>query len=184
MNSNEEEYIKKSEQDDWRNQVVRPPKDDRPMTEDVTNTRGLEWDDLGLRKELLMGIMAKGFDKPSPVQEEVIPNVLAEKSVIARAKNGTGKTAAFAIPMLNLVDETKNHIQALILVPTRELALQTSKVVKELAKYLKLNIMVSTGGTNLRDDIMRLQKAVHVVVGTPGRVLDLASRGVAKLGKC
>lgn len=104
--------------------------------------------------------------------------------MIARAKNGTGKTAAFAIPMLNLVDESKNYIQALILVPTRELALQTSKVVKELAKYLKLNIMVSTGGTNLRDDIMRLQKPVHVVVGTPGRVLDLASRGVAKLGNC
>lgn len=73
---------------------------------------------------------------------------------------------------------------ALILVPTRELALQTAQVCKDLGKYLKLQIMTSTGGTNLRDDIMRLHQPVHIVVATPGRILDLARQGVAKLGTC
>jgi ATP-dependent RNA helicase DDX6/DHH1 len=109
----------------------------------------------------------------------------AEKNVIARAKNGTGKTAAFVIPMLNLVDEKKDKIQALILVPTRELALQTSAVIRDLAKYIPdLQVMVSTGGTNLRDDIMRLQKPIHIMVGTPGRILDLAARKIANLAEC
>jgi len=73
---------------------------------------------------------------------------------------------------------------ALILVPTRELALQTAQVCKDLGKYLKLQIMTSTGGTNLRDDIMRLHQPVHIVVATPGRILDLARQNVAKLGQC
>ena len=84
-----------------------------------------------------------------------------------------------------MVDEKKNKIQALILVPTRELALQTSAVIKDLAKYIpELQIMVSTGGTNLRDDIMRLQKPIQVMVGTPGRILDLAVRKIANLADC
>jgi ATP-dependent RNA helicase DDX6/DHH1 len=74
-----------------------------------------------------------------------------------------------------------NAIQALLLVPTRELALQTSQVAKELAKHLPIQIMVSTGGTSLKDDIMRLYNPVHVIVATPGRVLDLANKGVCKL---
>ena len=102
-----------------------------------------------------------------------------------RAKNGTGKTAAFVIPLLNLIDETKDRIQALVLVPTRELALQTSAVLKDLAKYMpNIQIMVSTGGTSLRDDIMRLQKPIHIMVGTPGRILDLAARKIANLAQC
>lgn len=107
------------------------------------------------------------------------------KNVMGRAKNGTGKTAAFVIPMLNLVDEKKDKIQALVLVPTRELALQTSAVIKDLSKYIPdLQVMVSTGGTNLRDDIMRLQKPIHIMVGTPGRILDLAGRKLANLSEC
>lgn len=104
--------------------------------------------------------------------------------MIARAKNGTGKTAAFVIPMLDMIDLEKEYIQSLILVPTRELALQVSGVIKTLSKFMEINTMVSTGGTSLRDDIMRLQKVVHVIVGTPGRILDLTSRGVADLSRC
>jgi ATP-dependent RNA helicase DDX6/DHH1 len=107
-----------------------------------------------------------------------------DKNVIARAKNGTGKTASFVIPMINMVDEKKKHIQALVLLPTRELAFQTSKVIKDLSKYTEIETMVTTGGTNLRDDIMRLQKDIHIMVGTPGRILDLVSRGIADLSKC
>lgn len=104
--------------------------------------------------------------------------------MIARAKNGTGKTAAFVIPMLDLVDQEQEFIQSLVLVPTRELALQVSGVIKTLSKFMGVKTMVSTGGTSLRDDIMRLQKTIHVIVGTPGRILDLAGKGVADLSRC
>ena len=154
------------------------------LTEDVTNTKGMKWSDFDLCKETIMGIVAKNFDSPSPIQEEVIPMILDGHSVIARAKNGTGKTAAFLIPIIDSIDERLLEIQALILVPTRELALQTSAVIKELSKYLKVNCMVSTGGTQLREDIMRLDKGVHIVVATPGRILDLANKDIARLHEC
>jgi len=154
------------------------------LTEDVTNTKGMKWADFKLTKELEMGIIAKNFDHPSPVQEEVIPLIQDGFSVIARAKNGTGKTAAFLIPIINMVDSNKDYIQALILVPTRELALQTSAVIRELSKFTEIKTMITTGGTRLRDDIMRLEKTVHIVVATPGRILDLAGKDIAKLNKC
>ena len=96
--------------------------------QDVTATKGHEFEDYALQRELLMGIFEKGFEKPSPIQEDAIPMILAGRDILARAKNGTGKTAAFIIPTLEKVDVSKNHIQALILVPTRELALQTSAI--------------------------------------------------------
>jgi ATP-dependent RNA helicase DDX6/DHH1 len=125
-----------------------------------------------------MGIFEAGFERPSPIQEEAIPLALAGRDILARAKNGTGKTAAFVIPTLEKITNTPK-IQALILVPTRELALQTSQVCKTLGKHLNIQVMVTTGGTTLKDDIMRLSETVHIVVGTPGRILDLASKGVA-----
>jgi len=161
-----------------------PEKDTRQQTEDVTRTKGNDFDDFYLKRELLMGIFEKGFEKPSPIQEETIPIALAGRDILARAKNGTGKTAAFVIPCLEKVDPTRNHLQVLTLVPTRELALQTSQVTKELGKHLKLEVMVTTGGTSLKDDIMRLYNPVHILVATPGRVLDLANKGVAQLGSC
>jgi len=131
-----------------------------------------------------MGIYEKGFDNPSPVQEATIPIALLGRDVLARAKNGTGKTAAFVIPVLEKIDTTKDTLQALILVPTRELALQTSSVCKELGKYLNIQVMVTTGGTSLKDDIVRLYKPVHIVVATPGRVLDLAKKEIIKFEHC
>jgi len=131
-----------------------------------------------------MGLVEKGFEKPSPVQEECIPLTLKGKSIIARAKNGTGKTGAFAIPILDLIDTSKDVVQALILVPTRELALQVSSVVKDLGKYLKVESMVSTGGSSIRDDIIRLHNPVHVIVGTPGRILDLANKKQIDFSNC
>ncbi|KAK1753003.1 P-loop containing nucleoside triphosphate hydrolase protein [Echria macrotheca] len=131
-----------------------------------------------------MGIFEAGFEKPSPIQEESIPVALAGRDILARAKNGTGKTAAFVIPALEKINPKVSKIQCLILVPTRELAMQTSQVCKTLGKHLGINVMVTTGGTGLRDDIIRLQEPVHIVVGTPGRILDLASKGVADLSEC
>jgi len=132
----------------------------------------------------MMGIFEAGFEKPSPIQEETIPVALTGRDILARAKNGTGKTAAFVIPTLERINPKSTKTQALILVPTRELALQTSQVCKTLGKHLGINVMVTTGGTGLMDDIIRLNDAVHILVGTPGRVLDLASKGVADLSEC
>lgn len=164
--------------------LKRPEKDVRPQTEDVTKTKGNDFDDYYIKRELLMGIFEKGYEKPSPIQEETIPIALAGRDILARAKNGTGKTGAFTIPCLEKADTSKEHIQSVILVPTRELALQTSHVTKELGKHLPgLNVMVTTGGTNLQDDIMRfMQKPIHILVATPGRVLDLANKNICKLG--
>lgn len=131
-----------------------------------------------------MGIFEAGFEKPSPIQEEAIPVALTGRDILARAKNGTGKTAAFTIPALEKINPKNSKIQCLILVPTRELALQTSQVCKTLGKHLGINVMVTTGGTGLRDDIVRLAEPVHVVVGTPGRIQDLAGKGVADLSEC
>ena len=154
------------------------------LTEDVTGTKGMQWSDFGLKKEIMMGVVGKGFSAPSPIQEEVIPTIKNGQSVIARAKNGTGKTAAFLIPLLDSIEPSRNSVQGLVLVPTRELALQISSIIIEIAKYSKINCMVSTGGTNLRDDIMRLRSPVHIVVGTPGRVLDMARKYILKLDQC
>lgn len=166
---------------DWKKELNVPAPDARVKTEDVTATKGNEFEDYYLKREILMGIYEKGFEKPSPIQEESIPIALSGRDILARAKNGTGKTASFCIPALEKIDASKNQIQVLILVPTRELALQTAQVCKELGKHTDIQVMVTTGGTNLKDDIMRLHNPVHLLVATPGRVLDLAQKKVAKL---
>ena len=137
-----------------------------------------------LNRELLMGIFEMGYERPSPIQEESIPIALAGRDILARAKNGTGKTAAFLIPLLERIDASISGIQALVLVPTRELALQTAQVAKQLCKHTGIQVMVTTGGTSVRDDIVRLYEPVHLLVATPGRVLDLVERSVAKLNHC
>ncbi|EGV60420.1 dead Box protein Dhh1p [Yamadazyma tenuis ATCC 10573] len=169
---------------DWKSSLNLPEKDTRPQTEDVLNTKGKSFEDLGLKRELLMGIFEAGFEKPSPIQEESIPIALTGRDILARAKNGTGKTASFVIPTLQMIKPKVNKIQGLILVPTRELALQTSQVVRTLGKHLGIQCMVSTGGTPVKDDILRLNDPVHVLVGTPGRILDLASRNIADMSEC
>ena len=96
---------------DWKDGLALPTKDTRFQTTDVTATRGQEFEDYFLKRELLMGIFEKGFERPSPVQERSIPIILQNRNVLARAKNGTGKTAAFIIPCLEKTDTAKNWIQ-------------------------------------------------------------------------
>lgn len=136
--------------------IKMPPKDRRKKTTDVTATKGQEFEDLCLKRELLMGIFEKGWEKPSPIQEASIPISLLGRDVLARAKNGTGKTGAYIIPILQKINTSIDDIQALIIVPTRELALQTSQICIELSKHLRARVMATTGGTNLKDDIMRI----------------------------
>ncbi|GMK55316.1 hypothetical protein CspeluHIS016_0203720 [Cutaneotrichosporon spelunceum] len=173
-----------SQYGDYRAGLAPPPKDLRPQTEDVTATQGSSFDDFALSREVLMGIYEAGFEQPSPIQEEAIPMALTGRDILARAKNGTGKTGSFVIPTISRVNPSLPHIQAVILVPTRELALQTSQVCKTLGKHVPgLQVMVTTGGTTLRDDILRLQEPVHILVGTPGRILDLGGKRIADLSK-
>merc|ERR1719420_168921 len=153
-------------------------------TTDVTDTKGCEFEDFCLKRELLMGIFEKGWEKPSPIQEASIPIALSGRDILARAKNGTGKTGAYSIPILEQIDVTRDVIQGMIVVPTRELALQTSQIAIELSKHLGIKVMVTTGGTNLKDDIMRIYEKVHLVVATPGRMLDLMEKQVANVSKC
>ena len=129
----------------WKSQLKMPPKDGRKKTSDVTDTKGCEFEDFCLKRELLMGIFEKGWEKPSPIQEASIPIALSGRDVLARAKNGTGKTGAYSIPILEQIDTTKDVIQGMIVVPTRELALQTSQIAIELSKHLGIKVMVTTG---------------------------------------
>lgn len=168
----------------WKTKLNLPVKDRRVKTSDVTATKGNTFEEFCLSRPLLMGIFEKGWEKPSPIQEAAIPGALLGRDILARAKNGTGKTGAYTIPVLQQIDVTQNDIQALIIVPTRELALQTSQICIELSKHLKARVMVTTGGTNLKDDILRIMENVHLIIATPGRILDLMQKKVAKVDKC
>jgi len=168
----------------WKSKLNLPAKDKRIKTADVTATKGHEFEDYCLKRELLMGIFEKGWENPSPIQEASIPIALTGRDILARAKNGTGKTGAYVIPILERIDTSKDKIQALIIVPTRELALQTSQICIEVSKHMGCKVMATTGGTNLKEDIMRLQQQVHVVIATPGRILDLMKKGLAVMDKC
>lgn len=167
----------------WKEGLKLPPKDNRIKTEDVQNRKGVEFEDFSLKRGLLKGIFEMGFERPSPIQEESIPVALLGRHVLARAKNGTGKTASFVIPSIERVDIKKDHTQVLIMVPTRELALQTAMIVKKMSKHLGVETIVTTGGTLLKDDIIRLKRAVHIIVATPGRILDLVERRIADISK-
>ncbi|XP_030035898.1 ATP-dependent RNA helicase me31b [Manduca sexta] len=183
-NQNKGDVDKSIDDIGWKAKLKIPPKDRRIKTSDVTDTRGNEFEEFCLKRELLMGIFEKGWEKPSPIQEASIPIALSGKDILARAKNGTGKTGAYCIPVLEQVDPKKDAIQALIVVPTRELALQTSQICIELAKHTDIRVMVTTGGTNLRDDIMRIYQNVQVIIATPGRMIDLMDKQVAKMDQC
>ncbi|KAG7336115.1 hypothetical protein KOW79_000808 [Hemibagrus wyckioides] len=170
--------------DDWKKSLQLPQKDMRVKTSDVTATKGNEFEDYCLKRELLMGIFEMGWEKPSPIQEESIPIALSGRDILARAKNGTGKSGAYLIPLLERIDLKKDHIQAIVMVPTRELALQMSQICINMSRHMGgVKVMATTGGTNLKDDILRLDETVHVVIATPGRLLDLMKKGVAKADK-
>lgn len=134
------------------------------------------FDNMNLKSDLLRGIFAFGFEKPSAIQQKAILPCIAGKDVIAQAQSGTGKTATFVISILQRIDTTKLTCQALILAPTRELAQQIRKVVLSLGDYLNVKCHACIGGTNIRQDMQFLDSGVHVLVGTPGRVYDMIER--------
>jgi len=131
---------------------------------------------MGLREDLLRGVFAYGFEKPSAIQQRAIVPIVTGRDVIAQAQSGTGKTATFSISILQSIDTTLRETQALVLSPTRELAQQIQKVGLALGDYMNVQIHACIGGTNVGEDIRKLENGVHIVSGTPGRVFDMISR--------
>merc|ERR1712088_920723 len=131
------------------------------------------FDDMHLREELLRGIYAYGFEKPSAIQQRAIVPCVKGHDVIAQAQSGTGKTATFSISILQQVDTKLNSCQALVLAPTRELAQQIQKVVMALGDYMGAQCHACIGGTSVREDMHKLNNGIHIVVGTPRRVLNV-----------
>jgi len=135
------------------------------------------FDDLKVKENLLRGIYAYGFENPSAIQQRAILPAIKGKDVIAQAQSGTGKTATFAISILERINETERTTQALVMAPTRELALQIEKVINALGDYLHVSVAACVGGAGLDRDRVNLQDA-QIIVGTPGRVNDLIGRGL------
>jgi translation initiation factor 4A len=139
------------------------------------------FDEMKLKESLLRGIYTYGFEKPSVIQQQAIVPMINRDDIIAQAQSGTGKTGTFSISVLEIVDNKLDYCQAIIISPIRELAVQTYNVITNLGLYLNLNINLCIGGTDLGKNYKEFNKAVHVVVGTPGRIFDLINKGILKI---
>ncbi|ARS29366.1 DEAD/DEAH box helicase [Sphingomonas sp. KC8] len=143
--------------------------------------------DLGLSDELLRAIADSGYSEPTPIQEQAIPPVLMMKDLIGIAQTGTGKTASFVLPMIDILAHGRSRARmprSLILEPTRELAAQVAENFEKYGKYHKLSMALLIGGTNMGDQIAALEKGVDVLIATPGRLMDLFQRGKILLTGC
>lgn len=142
----------------------------------------LKFKDLNISPEIQKAVEDMGFEEASPIQSLAIPQILAHKDVTGQAQTGTGKTAAFGIPLLENIDKNDKHLQAIILCPTRELAIQVAEELKKLSAYLpKINVLPVYGGQPIDRQIKALKKGVQIIIGTPGRVMDHIDRGTLKL---
>jgi ATP-dependent RNA helicase DeaD len=139
------------------------------------------FNDLPLSEDVLRGIKALGFKKPSPIQAQSIMPLLEGRDVIGQAQTGTGKTAAFGIPMVESINLSDNRVQGLVLAPTRELAVQIADHISRISRYTGVRVCPIYGGEKISRQIRQLKRGVHIVVGTPGRVIDHLERGTLKL---
>jgi Superfamily II DNA and RNA helicases len=152
----------------------------------------LLFEGLGLSEELVLHLETLGFTEPTPIQVQAIPHLLAGRDVVGQAQTGTGKTAAFSLPILERIDLDVTAVQALVLTPTRELAMQVTEAIRDLSGISgdgpvkvgrSVQVLTVYGGQSIDRQMQRLKRGVHVVVGTPGRILDMLSRGSLKLDK-
>ena len=145
----------------------------------------MNFDELGLIKPILDALKAQGYEQPTPIQEKAIPSILQGRDLLGSAQTGTGKTAAFAIPILQNLSSAKephrNQIKALILTPTRELAIQIEENFQDYGKHLKLKSLVVFGGVKQHAQEQQLKRGVDILIATPGRLLDFISQGIVKL---
>ena len=144
--------------------------------EKVLELSELSFDELGINENLLRGIYGYGFEKPSIIQNKAIPVLISGKDVIAQAQSGTGKTGAFSIGSLSRIDTSVKQTQLIVLSPTRELAEQIFNVMKELSSYTDISFCKVVGGTRVSDCISDLRSDPQVIVGTPGRIIDMISK--------
>ncbi len=143
----------------------------------------MKFSELNLDKRLLQAVENIGFEEATPIQSETIPLALEGKDVIGQAQTGTGKTAAFGLPMLDKIDTEKSAIQGLVIAPTRELAIQTQEEIYRLGKDKRIKVQAVYGGADIGRQIKSLKNNPHIVVGTPGRMLDHINRRTLKLDK-
>lgn len=142
----------------------------------------MKYQDTKLKPEILQGLEEMGFETMTPIQEQAIPAILDGKDIVGLAQTGTGKTAAFGIPLISLVDPAEQGVQAVVLCPTRELAMQDAEEIGNMGKYLPgLKILSVYGGSDIVRQLKALRKGVTAVIGTPGRVMDHMRRGTLKL---
>ena len=140
-----------------------------------------KFEDLPLTFEVMKGIKELGFTDLFPIQAQAIIPLLKGKDVIGQAQTGTGKTAAFGIPMVERIDQQKKKVQGLILAPTRELAIQVAQRISRFSKYKKIKVLPIYGGESINKQIHELHRGVHIVVGTPGRIIDHLKRRTLNL---
>ena len=146
--------------------------------------QSLSFKELNLTNELLDTLESLGYEAPSPVQAQAIPHLLNGDDILGHAPTGTGKTAAFALPLLSRLDLSQKHVQIMVLAPTRELAIQVAEAFKTYAGNIKgFQVLPIYGGQDYSGQIRGLKRGVHVVVGTPGRVSDHIRKGTLKLDK-
>lgn len=146
----------------------------------------MTFEELGVRDDLLHAISDLGFENPMPVQEKVIPVLLGDevRDVVGLAQTGTGKTAAFGLPVIQRIDASVKSPQALVVAPTRELCLQIAGDLADFSKYTdNLSVLPVYGGSSIESQIRALREGVQIIVATPGRLIDLIKRGVVKLAK-
>src|SRR5215204_4031488 len=142
------------------------------------------FDSLGLAEPILAALRDVGYDTPSPIQEQAIPHLLEGRDVIGQAQTGTGKTAAFGLPMIQFVDPTEREVQALVLTPTRELCIQVTQALRAYGARKGVDVVAVFGGAPIRSQQAQLRAGGHIVVGTVGRVKDLISRHSLVLHDC
>jgi ATP-dependent RNA helicase DeaD len=153
------------------------------MSTDTSADVAITFKDLALDKSLLKILDEVGYESPSPIQAQTIPLLLEGQDIIGQAQTGTGKTAAFALPLINNLDLKQKDPQLLVLAPTRELAIQVAEAFQKYATYMKgFHVLPVYGGSDYSGQIRALKRGVHVVVGTPGRVMDHIRKGTLKLG--
>ncbi|MCK5220513.1 MAG: DEAD/DEAH box helicase, partial [Candidatus Aminicenantes bacterium] len=144
-----------------------------------------DFESMGLDPRLIKGIKEMGFEKPMPIQEKVIP-ILLEKDtdMVGLAQTGTGKTAAFGLPLISKTDTNNKHVQTIVLSPTRELCIQITNDIKNYSKYIKdFHVVAVYGGASIEGQLKELRRKPQMIVATPGRLLDMIERKRVDLSK-
>jgi len=163
------------------NNGQRPPAPPVPSSDDLT--RDQQFGSLRVSRPVSSALKDLGYAAPTPIQEQIIPAMLEGKDLVGQAQTGTGKTAAFGIPLAETQDPGEFHVQSVVLTPTRELAVQVGEELRSLCKYRGLKVVTVYGGQSMNVQLEAVEKGVHIVVGTPGRVLDHLGRRTLRMDR-